>query len=184
MTEAFGPLADRQFGMGYGAMLVAGAFLFLLTLGIVLAYCPWPRRLLAVAALAVCMLAGVLAPAAGRAIPMAELFCSLSVIVVGAAALSKRNTGPSAMVLMVGLAALFHGAVFSRAIIGAEAHPLIAYLVGLSITAAALVVGIGVLVNALATGFDEQFPRRSRRWTGIFAVTVGNLLLLLSLGGN
>ncbi|MCY0148037.1 iron ABC transporter permease [Hoeflea sp. G2-23] len=33
-AEAFGPLGDRQFGMGYGAMLVAGAFLFLLTLGI------------------------------------------------------------------------------------------------------------------------------------------------------
>lgn len=34
MTEAFGPLGDRQFGMGYGAMLTAGAFLFMLTLGI------------------------------------------------------------------------------------------------------------------------------------------------------
>ncbi len=32
-NELFGPLADRQFGMGYGAMLVAGSFLFLLSLG-------------------------------------------------------------------------------------------------------------------------------------------------------
>ncbi len=30
----FGPLDDRQFGMGYGALLVCGAFLFLLTRGI------------------------------------------------------------------------------------------------------------------------------------------------------
>jgi iron(III) transport system permease protein len=34
LTGTFGELGDRQFGMGYGAMLVAAAFLFLLTLGI------------------------------------------------------------------------------------------------------------------------------------------------------
>lgn len=34
LESLFGPLGDRQFGMGYGALLVAGAFLFLLTTGI------------------------------------------------------------------------------------------------------------------------------------------------------
>jgi len=34
LASLFGPLDDRQFGMGYGALLVAGAFLFLLTTGI------------------------------------------------------------------------------------------------------------------------------------------------------
>ena len=34
MKAVFGDLGDRQFGMGYGAMLVASAFLFLLTQGI------------------------------------------------------------------------------------------------------------------------------------------------------
>ena len=34
MNALFGELGDRQFGMGYGAMLVGGAFLFLLSLGI------------------------------------------------------------------------------------------------------------------------------------------------------
>ena len=34
LEHAFGPLNDRQFGMGYGAVLVSGAFLFLLTRGI------------------------------------------------------------------------------------------------------------------------------------------------------
>ena len=34
MSGLFGELGDRQFGMGYGALLVAGSFLFLLTLGI------------------------------------------------------------------------------------------------------------------------------------------------------
>jgi len=34
LTALFGELDDRQFGMGWGAMLVAGAFLFLLTLGL------------------------------------------------------------------------------------------------------------------------------------------------------
>ena len=34
MIGLFGELGDRQFGMGYGALLVAGSFLFLLTLGI------------------------------------------------------------------------------------------------------------------------------------------------------
>ncbi len=34
LESLFGPLEDRQFGMGYGAMLTASAFLFLLTQGI------------------------------------------------------------------------------------------------------------------------------------------------------
>ncbi len=34
MNAVFGPLDDRQFGMGYGAMICASAFLFLLTQGI------------------------------------------------------------------------------------------------------------------------------------------------------
>jgi iron(III) transport system permease protein len=34
LTAVFGPLEDRQFGMGYGAMVTASAFLFLFTQGI------------------------------------------------------------------------------------------------------------------------------------------------------
>lgn len=34
LTALFGDLGDRQFGMGWGALLVAGAFLFLFTLGL------------------------------------------------------------------------------------------------------------------------------------------------------
>ncbi|MEP3274794.1 MAG: iron ABC transporter permease [Stappiaceae bacterium] len=34
MESLFGPLGDRQFGMGYGALIVASAFLFLFTEGI------------------------------------------------------------------------------------------------------------------------------------------------------
>ena len=34
LTALFGDLGDRQFGMGYGAMVVASSFLFLLTQGI------------------------------------------------------------------------------------------------------------------------------------------------------
>ncbi len=34
LTDLFGPLGDRQFGMGYGAMILATSFLFLFTQGI------------------------------------------------------------------------------------------------------------------------------------------------------
>jgi iron(III) transport system permease protein len=34
LTDLFGPLEDRQFGMGYGAMVTASAFLFLFTQGV------------------------------------------------------------------------------------------------------------------------------------------------------
>ena len=34
LENSFGPLGDRQFGLGYGALLVCGAFLFFLTRGI------------------------------------------------------------------------------------------------------------------------------------------------------
>lgn len=34
LADLFGPLADRQFGMGYGAVFICAAFLFLMSLGI------------------------------------------------------------------------------------------------------------------------------------------------------
>ena len=159
-------------------------FLFLLTTAMLLAFRPLRQQWLSVAALAIGILVGVLAAVAGFALPLADPLSVLTLIGVGAAALSSRDVGPRPMATMVGAAALFHGTALAGAIVGSEPTPMTAYLLGLSISAGAVVLGGGLLVRALATGFDAGFPGRTRRWTGIAAITVGNLMLLLKIGGS
>ncbi|MCB1907296.1 MAG: HupE/UreJ family protein [Rhodocyclaceae bacterium] len=158
-------------------------FFFLLTVGMLLVDCPPRLRLDAAAALAVGILAGVIAAVSGLVVPLAGLYCVLTLIGAGAAALSMRDVRRSPLVGLVGFAALFHGFALAAAVVGCEPTPLIAYLVGLSITAGVVVLGVGILAAALATGFDGDFPRRSRCWTGVAAVAIGNLMLLTTFAG-
>ena len=159
-------------------------FLYLLTTAMLLAFRPLRHQSPSVMALAIGILAGVLAAVSGLTMPLAEPLCVLTLIGVGAAALSRRDVGPWWTAAMIGSAALFHGMALAGAIVGSEPAPLTAYLLGLSVSAGAVVLGGGLLARTLATGFDADFPRRSRRWTGIAAIAIGNLMLLLRLGGS
>ncbi|MCB1890439.1 MAG: HupE/UreJ family protein [Rhodocyclaceae bacterium] len=156
----------------------ADHFCFLLTVGMLLAFCPLRARLQAVAALAGGLLLGVVAAVNGLDFPLANLFCILTLIGTGLLALATRSVGTRPLVAVVGVAALFHGLAFAAAIVGSEASPLIAYLIGLSITGGVIVLGVGILASTLATGFGRDFPRAARRWTGFAALIIGNLLLL------
>ena len=158
-------------------------FFFLVVVGMLLAFQRLRHRLLAVCALSGGLLTGVLAAVAGLVLPLADIACVLTLIGIGVAAVSTRDMGPGPLAATAGLAALFHGVAFANAILGAESTPLVAYLSGLSLTAGVLVLGVGVLVSTLATGFDRSFPRQSRRWAGIAALTIGHLMLLQSLAG-
>ncbi len=158
----------------------ADHFFFLLAVGMLLAFCPLRHRVQAIAALSAGLMTGVVVAASGMEIPLAYLLRILTLIGVGLLALATRTVGPWPMAGLVGFAAFFHGAAFANAIIGSETTPLLAYLAGLSVTGAGVVLAVGLLAGIIATGFDRDFPRRARRWTGIGAVAIGNLLLLLS----
>lgn len=67
---------------------------------------------------------------AGLNLPAPELVISLSVLVFGALAVVRDRLNPPVVMLLAALAGVFHGYAYGEAVVGAEATPLAAYLLG------------------------------------------------------
>ncbi|BBK40372.1 hypothetical protein STVA_03920 [Allostella vacuolata] len=113
--------------------------------------------------------AGCLFHVGGVDLPAAELAIALSLLGLAAAVALGRGQGPLMPVAM-GLAGLFHGYAYGESIVGAEATPLVAYLVGFALIQAAIGLGAARLVDWLANG-------RAGDVTGLARVTAGLLVL-------
>jgi len=100
----------------------------------------------------VAMAAGVGLHLMSADLPYAETLVALSVVAIGIAA-TMRTTLPYALI-----AALFaaggavHGYALGESIIGAEATPLAAYLVGLVAVQTALTTGVAFVARSIAKG--------------------------------
>jgi urease accessory protein len=79
------------------------------------------------------MIAGVALHLHGTSIPGAEILVALSVIVLGAMLLRRRQMPASAALVLFALAGLLHGYALGESIYGAEPTPLYAYLLGLAV---------------------------------------------------
>ena len=84
------------------------------------------------------LLPGVLTHAAGFGLGPNEMFVALSVLLLGAVLLLEERLPVAALTGAVLLAGFCHGYAFGETIVGAEATPIIAYLVGLSMTILAM----------------------------------------------
>lgn len=117
--------------------------LFLLGAAVAVAVARLPLRLARQALLvfAAAGLAGTLLHVHGLSLPAAEAGVALSLLVAAAALL--RAQLPAAMALLGAAAAgLLHGYAYGESIVGAEPRPLVAYLLGLALVQAALLVGV------------------------------------------
>jgi urease accessory protein len=119
---------------------------------------------------------GTLLHIAGVALPAAPTVVAVSTLVAGAVLLVRVPPGAPAALLP--LAGLFHGYVFAEAVIGSEPAPIIAYLVGLSVTQAAIVLAAAIAARWLA---GRGLDRPTRRSVGAVAACVG--VLFLAAGG-
>ncbi|MCD6071023.1 MAG: urease accessory protein UreJ [Microvirga sp.] len=126
----------------------------------------------------VAMAAGVGVHLASANLPYAEALVALSVVAIGIAA-TMRTTLPYALV-----AALFaaggalHGYALGEAIIGAEAAPLAAYLIGLVAVQTALTTGIALAARSLAKG-PLAVPSLQLRLAGLAVAVTGVAALAL-----
>lgn len=67
---------------------------------------------------------------AGLDLPAPELVISVSVVIFGALAVMRDRLNAGVVCLLAAIAGLFHGYAYGEAVVGAEAAPLVAYLVG------------------------------------------------------
>lgn len=152
--------------------------LFLLVLGALV--CTVGRRsryLAAISALAG-SLAGALVHLVGVDLPAVEPGIALS-IVVGGALLARRH-GPVPLGL-VALAGVFHGYAFAESAIGAPPAALAAYLLGIALMQAAIIVGVGRLARTPEASPTEPAVMVVGPGAGIAAMLTGGLLLGLPL---
>ncbi|MGX9962143.1 HupE/UreJ family protein [Roseomonas sp. F4] len=161
------------FASGIGHPVIGPDHLaFLLAVGLVAGLAGWglARPLLFVLA----SLAGVATGWMGLALPAAEWIVAASVLAVGALLLTRASLPAGGWMALLAVAGLAHGQAYAEAVIGAEASPVFAYLLGLGLVQGALVAGVALLarrVPALTTGAVPRVAGALVLLVGVFAVT-------------
>ncbi|MGB0843568.1 MAG: HupE/UreJ family protein [Alphaproteobacteria bacterium] len=99
------------------------------------------------------MFAGCLLTLTGLQIGFVEYVIMLSVVGMGSFAMFGRTLGSTAAVVALAAIGLFHGYAYGGAVIGAEASPILTYLLGLLFVQGMIIFATQEIVRAFA-GFD------------------------------
>jgi urease accessory protein len=120
------------------------------------------RSAAVVLAFSVAVIAGVGLHLGGMDLPATELLVGLTTLLLGALVIVRQSMGAGLAALLFAVAGLVHGYALGESIMGAEASPLVAYLLGLLVVQTAIAVAVYGVVLALA-----RWPART---TGLTAV--------------
>ena len=124
----------------------------------------------------VAMAAGVGFHLMSADLPYAEALVALSVVAIGLAA-TIRTTLPYALIaLLFAAGGAVHGYALGESIIGAEAAPLAAYLLGLVAVQTALTTGVAFAARSFASG---AFHKPALRLAGVAVAVTGVAALAL-----
>lgn len=98
----------------------------------------------------VAMMCGVAIHLQAVTVPAGELMVALSVVILGAILLRRRDLPVAAALALFVLVGLIHGYALGESIYGAERTPLAAYLIGLAIVQSAVALGAMSVARTLA----------------------------------
>jgi urease accessory protein len=119
---------------------------------------------------------GVAAHVRGVSLPGAEILVALSVLLAGGLIAFGRSMQASVWTALFVVAGLIHGYAFGESIYGAEASPLVAYLVGLVIVQAAVATGAALIARrSSAAAVEPRLAGAAIAGIGI-AILAGQLL--------
>lgn len=124
-----------------------------------------------VLAFSVAVIAGVGLHLTEVELPASELFVGMTTLLIGVLVIVRQSMGAGLAMLLFAVAGLVHGYALGESIVGAEASPLMAYLVGLLVIQTAIGVAVYGAVLALA-----RWPAR------ITGLTVAGALVALTGG--
>ena len=129
------------------------------------------RSAAVVLAFSVAVIAGVGLHLSRIDLPASELFVGLTTLLIGALVILRQSMSAGRALLLFAIAGLVHGYALGESIVGAEASPLVAYLLGLLVMQTA----IGVVVYAAVRSLS-RWPART---TGL---TIAGVLVALAGG--
>lgn len=155
--------------------------LFLIVSGVFVWMLDGAARYRAVAFLVAGQLLGTSIHLSAIGLPIVEAMIAVSVVVGGGLLLARRRPSAGQLAMLLVGAGTFHGYAFAESIVGAEATPLAAYLAGLALIQALVLVGISAALEAAERRSGAPLVARGQRLAGGIAVAGGTLLLALAL---
>lgn len=155
--------------------------LFLIVSGVFVWMLDGAARYRAVAFLVAGQLLGTSIHLSAIGLPIVEAMIAVSVVVGGGLLLARRRPSAGQLAMLLVGAGTFHGYAFAESIVGAEATPLAAYLAGLALIQALVLVGISAALEAADRRSGAPLVARGQRLAGGIAVAGGTLLLALAL---
>jgi urease accessory protein len=137
------------------------------------------RSAAVVLAFSVSVIAGVGLHLSGIDLPASELFVGLTTLLIGALVILRQSMSAGRALLLFALAGLVHGYALGESIVGAEASPLFAYLLGLLIMQTAIGVSVYAAVRSLAL-----WPARTAGLTvaGVLVALAGGIATAAAAG--
>lgn len=168
----FSGLAHPVIGPDHLAFLIAAVVLTFALKG--------AGRLLAPLAFVAATVGGTVLHLGAADIPMSETLVALSVVVAGVLALTYRAPGAFLVSAIFAVSGILHGYAYGESIVGAEATPLLAYLVGFAAIQYAVIVGGVIALDKLAAR-SETARALAAKIGSAGALLTGGLFLALSL---
>ena len=137
------------------------------------------RSAAVVLAFSVAVIAGVGLHLAKIDLPASELFVGLTTLLIGALVIARQSMGAGVAALLFAIAGLVHGYALGESIVGAEASPLMAYLLGLLVIQTAIGVSVYAAVRSLA-----RWPARTAGLTavGVLVALAGGIATAAAAG--
>lgn len=137
------------------------------------------RSAAVVLAFSVAVIAGVGLHLSRIDLPASELFVGLTTLLIGALVILRQSMSAGRALLLFAIAGLVHGYALGESIVGAEASPLVAYLLGLLVMQTA----IGVVVYAAVRSLS-RWPARTTGLTiaGVLVAIAGGIATAAAAG--
>jgi urease accessory protein len=137
------------------------------------------RSAAVVLAFSVAVIAGVGLHLAKIDLPASELFVGLTTLLIGGLVIARQSMGAGLAALLFAIAGLVHGYALGESIVGAEASPLVAYLLGLLVIQTAIAISVYAAVRSLA-----RWPARTAGLTvvGVLVALAGGVATAAAAG--
>ena len=137
------------------------------------------RSAAVVLAFSVAVMAGVGLHLAKIDLPASELFVGLTTLLIGGLVIARQSMGAGLAALLFAIAGLVHGYALGESIVGAEASPLMAYLLGLLTIQTAIGISVYAAVRSLA-----RWPARTAGLTavGVLVALAGGIATAAAAG--
>jgi urease accessory protein len=117
---------------------------------------------------------------AGFGLPGGEIGVAFSVILIGGLVMARRRVGLPWLAGGLALAGILHGHAYAESIFGAEAAPLVAYLIGFSLVQLGIAVA-ALLIHRRLIASREAWARPVSSALGAAVGTIGAVFLVINI---